>query len=231
MERAESRPLREFGSVFDDVAAEYDAVRPSYPAELVDAACEAGALDGRSAVLEIGCGTGKLTELLVARGLRVRAVEPGANLVATARERIGTPDAVQFDIGRFEDADLPEDGYDAVFSATAFHWVDPKVGWAKVALAAQARGLLALLVHAGIHDERSIAMEDRLPELVRETRPRSRRLEAPAYLEARVAGAEERAANASEAWDWIMGEGRHAMAVPRGGEALRRCRARDDADA
>ena len=29
-----------------------------------------------------------------------------------------------------------------------------------------------------------------------------------------IAGASERAANASELWDWIMGEGMHAMAVP-----------------
>jgi SAM-dependent methyltransferase len=171
VERAEERPLREFGSVFDDVAAAYDAVRPSYPGELVEAACEAGALDGRSAVLEIGCGTGKLTELLVARGLRVRAVEPGANLVAAARKRIGQPGAVLFDVGRFEDADLPENSYDAVFSATAFHWVDPTVGWAKVAALLRPRGLLALLVHIDIHDKRSTALEHQFAEVVGEYAP------------------------------------------------------------
>jgi hypothetical protein len=46
MEHAETRPLREFGSVFDDVAAAYDAVRPSYPDSLVELASEAGALAG-----------------------------------------------------------------------------------------------------------------------------------------------------------------------------------------
>jgi SAM-dependent methyltransferase len=215
VERAEERPLREFGSVFDDVAAAYDAVRPSYPGELVEAACEAGALDGSSAVLEIGCGTGKLTELLVARGLRVRAVEPGANLVAAARKRVGHADAVRFDVGRFEDADLPENSYDAVFSATAFHWVDPTVGWAKVAALLRPRGLLALLVHIDMHDKRSTALEHQFAEVVREYAPTiARDWSHPRTHESLIAGASERADNASELWDWIMGEGIHAMAVP-----------------
>jgi SAM-dependent methyltransferase len=211
MERAERRPLREFGSVFDDVAAAYDAVRPSYPDELVELACEAGALDGSSAVLEIGCGTGKLTELLVGRGLRVRAVEPGANLVAAARRRIGQPDAVQFDAGRFEDADLPEDSYDAVVSATAFHWV----GWAKVASLLRPAGLLALLVHIDIHDERSTVLEHQFAEVVQAYAPAlAHDWRHPRTHEAVITGANERAENASELWDWIMGEGMHAMAVP-----------------
>jgi len=215
MERAERRPLREFGSVFDDIAGAYDAVRPSYPDELVELACEAGALRGSSAVLEIGCGTGKLTELLVGRGLRVRAVEPGTNLVAAARRRIAQPDAVQFDVGRFEDADLPEDGYDAVFSATAFHWVDPKIGWAKVASLLKPGGLLALLVHIDIHDERSTVLEHQFAEVVQAYAPAfTHDWRHPRAHEAVIAGANERAENASELWDWIMGEGMHAMAVP-----------------
>lgn len=214
MERGEKPPLRQYGRIFDDVAAEYDAVRPSYPAELIETAIQTGALDGRSRVLEIGCGTGKLTELLVARGLRVRAVEPGANLVAAARKRIGPTDSVQFDIGRFEDAELPEGAFDAVFSATAFHWVDPNVGWAKVASLLEPRGLLALLMHIDVHDERSTALEHRFVEVLRDYAPAiAHDWSHPRRHESLIAGASERVGNASELWDWIMGEGMHAMAV------------------
>lgn len=216
MDHAEDRPLREFGRDFDDVAAEYDAVRPSYPAELIEAAFEAGALNAHSNVLEVGCGTGKLTELLVSRGLRVHAVEPGTNLVAAARRRIGQTGAVQFDINRFEDTQLSEGCYDAVFSATAFHWVDPGVSWAKAASALKPRGLLALFTHIGIHDERSTALEEQLLELLREHAPAiAEEWKYPLTLDAVVVGAHNRASNASEVWDWIMGEGRHAMAIPR----------------
>jgi SAM-dependent methyltransferase len=208
------RPLREFGQVFDGVAAEYDAARPSYPSELIDAAVAAGGLDADSAVLEIGSGTGKLTELLVARGLRVRAVEPGANLVAAARKRIGRTDAVEFDVARFEDADLPEDTYDAVFSATAFHWIDPKLGWSKVASLLKPGGVLALLMYIDLHDERSTALEHQFLEIVREYAPAiARAWSHPRSHEALIAGASERTGNASEVWDWIM-EGMHGMAVP-----------------
>jgi SAM-dependent methyltransferase len=210
------RPLRELGSVFDDVAAQYDAIRPTYPGELVDAALAAGALGDQSTVLEIGSGTGKLTELLVARGLRVRAIEPGANLVLAARMRLGLAgDAVQFDIARFEDAKLPPGAFDAVFSATAFHWIDPQVGWAKAASLLKPGGLLALLTHIDVHDERSAALEHQFTEMLRTYAPEmADEREHPRTHEVLVGGVDARAGNASEAWDWIMSQGRHAMAVP-----------------
>jgi ubiquinone/menaquinone biosynthesis C-methylase UbiE len=124
---------RRFGRVYDQIAAAYDAVRPGYPPALVNVAVERGGLVPGSPVLEVGPGTGKLTELLVARGLSVDAVDPGPNMIEAARRRLGETDAVTFHVGRFEDVRLPAHAFDAVFSATAFHWVDPDVSWAKAA--------------------------------------------------------------------------------------------------
>jgi ubiquinone/menaquinone biosynthesis C-methylase UbiE len=208
--------LRQFGGVFDGVAEQYDAVRPSYPRALIDAALEAGSLGPGSLVLEIGSGTGKLTELLVARGLRVHAVEPGANLVETARRRLGPTGAVRFEIARFEEAELADGAYDAVFCATAFHWIDPAIGWSKVARVLHDNGLLALFTHIGVHDERSSDMQRELLEILRVHAPSvADGWSLPPSLEAVVAGAADRRANASEAWDWIMSDGRHSLAVPR----------------
>jgi SAM-dependent methyltransferase len=215
----EASAIRAYGRVFDGVAAEYDAARPSYAPELVDAALAAGVLAGDSAVLEIGSGTGKLTELLVARGLRVHAIEPGANLIEAARRRLGPTDAVQLELGRFEDADLPEGSYDAVFSATAFHWVEPQIGWAKVASLLRPRGMLALLAYIGVEDERSAALEEPFVQLVREHAPvLANDWRAMPSLESVVAGARARRANASEVWDWVMSDGRHALARPEAAE-------------
>lgn len=132
------------GSEFDSIASEYDRVRPSYPAALVDAACDRARLGPGSRVLEIGCGTGQLTEMLVARGLDIDAVDPGAQLIEGARRRVGDG-AVRFHLGRFEDVELPPASFEAVFSGTAFHWVDPTVGWGKVATLLAPGGVLALL--------------------------------------------------------------------------------------
>ena len=115
------------GLVFDEVAADYDRHRPTYPDALVDQACE-GIAPG-SPVLEIGCGTGQLTRSLLARGLRVTAVEPGQQLIARARDRLNGAGDVELVNARLEDASLPRARYAAVFSASAIHWIDPDVGW------------------------------------------------------------------------------------------------------
>jgi SAM-dependent methyltransferase len=212
---APTEPLRRYGQVFDQVADAYDAARPGYPPALVDRAVEWGGLTPGSPVLEVGCGTGKLTELLVARGLRVDAVDPGPNMIAAAKRRIGAADAATFHVGRFEDLALPLDAFDAVFSATAFHWIEPAVGWVKVASHLRPGGMLALLVYTGLRDDDSDAaerlfldnLETHAPELAAEWRP-------PRDLETILSGAHERRGNASAVWDWVMTDGKHELAVP-----------------
>ena len=61
------------GEVFDAIAEAYDARRSGYPREIVAAAVELADLGIGSRVVEVGCGTGKLTEELVACGLRVES--------------------------------------------------------------------------------------------------------------------------------------------------------------
>ena len=207
-------PLRSFGQVFDDVAEQYDAARPGYPAELVDAALERGGLRAGDEVVEVGCGTGKLTELLAARGLRVDAVDPGASMIAFAERRVGSAPHVRFHVARFEDVDLPAGAYAALFSATAFHWVDPHVGWRKAAALLEPGGVLALLMHAHVRDERSDEQERGFREILRRHAPEVEETLPPLRdLEELLAGAGARRANASAAWDWLMGEA-HELSVP-----------------
>ena len=139
----------ERGLLFEGVAEEYDRVRSDYPAEIVDAACAIAGLEPGSPVLEIGCGTGKLTEALVERSLHVEAVDPGAGMIEVARRRVDSAADVNFLVGRFEDVELPAGTFAAAFSATAFHWVDPTIGWAKVADLLRPGGTFALLTYTG----------------------------------------------------------------------------------
>src|SRR3954447_10892896 len=106
-----------YAGVFDGIADAYARERPTYPDELVDQACA-----GVRTALEIGCGSGQLTRALVARGLDIDALDPAPNMVAEARKHANAT----YHIGRFEDFDPPR-RYDAVLSASAFHWVDPNV--------------------------------------------------------------------------------------------------------
>jgi ubiquinone/menaquinone biosynthesis C-methylase UbiE len=129
--------------LFDGVAELYDATRQSYPAEIVDAILTTAAIGPGAAVLEIGCGTGQLTRQLAGRGLNVTAIDIGPAMAAAARRTVSDP-MVRFQISAFED--FPDSGpFDLIVSATAFHWVDPDVGWAKAARLLRPRGWLALL--------------------------------------------------------------------------------------
>jgi SAM-dependent methyltransferase len=182
------------GLLFNSVAEEYDRARRDYPPELVDAACEIAGLEAGSHVVEIGCGTGKLTTALAERGLRVEAIDPGPDLVRVAQRNVGTS-SVHFHVGRFEDVDLPTGAFDAVFSATAFHWVDPDVGWSKVASLLRRGGLVALLMHIADFEPALLAAWRRVS-------PEARNWEPP-DAQALLAGAEDRRDNISELWAWL----------------------------
>lgn len=94
-------------------------------------------------VLEIGCGTGQATVALAERGCRIVAVELGPQMAAVARRNLARFDAVEVVTAAFEDWPLPVEPFDVVFSATAFHWVDPAVRVSKSADALRIGGLLA----------------------------------------------------------------------------------------
>ncbi|MCX4745523.1 class I SAM-dependent methyltransferase [Kitasatospora sp. NBC_01287] len=130
---------------FDEEAELYDRARPGYPPRLYDdLAALAGAGCG-SRVLEIGCGTGQATVPLAARGCRITAVEAGARMAEVARRNLAGSAAVEVVTGEFESWPLPAEPFDAVVSATAFHWIDPAVRMAKAADALRADGALAVV--------------------------------------------------------------------------------------
>ena len=155
MARLPEAAPRRYGKVFDEIAAEYDRHRPTYPDELIDQACRLAGIGVGDHVLEVGCGSGQLTRGLVARGLHVTALEPGKNLIALARQRLEGAGEVEFVSAQFEDASLPREQFQAVFSASAFHWVDPKVSWQKAADVLVPGGTLALVQYFGLEEPRS----------------------------------------------------------------------------
>ena len=195
---------RSYGTVFNEVAEDYDQHRPSYPDGLIDRACEAAGIRADDSVLEIGCGTGQLTRSLLARGLRVTAVEPGQRLIARVREQLHGVGDVQLVSARLEDAVLPRAHYSAVFSASAIHWIDPDVSWAKAADALIDGGSLALISYFGLVDPRSAYDQQSLRAVIATTSPELA-ADWPGYrdLDRTLAGASARRGNISEVWSWL----------------------------
>ena len=195
---------RSHGKVFDQVADAYDRHRPTYPEQLVDLACQIAGLGRGDRVLEIGCGTGQLTHSLLARGLRVTAIEPGAQLSELAQQRLGGTGDLELVNARFEDARLPNERFRAVFSASAIHWVDPDVGWQRAAEALVPGGTLALIQYFGLQEPRSIDDQQALLRSMTAITPEIA-ADWPHYrdLESTLAGVRERRENISEAWSWL----------------------------
>lgn len=136
---AEIDPLKR--ASFDRVATRYDAVRPSYPVAVVD---DVLARSGAQRALEVGAGTGKATVLFGERGLDIVALEPGAQLAALLRERVRGM-RVEVIEAMFEACNLT--GFDLVYAATAFHWVEPSVRYVKAAEVLRPGGALAVLTN------------------------------------------------------------------------------------
>jgi SAM-dependent methyltransferase len=128
---------------FDEAAEAYDAVRPGYPAEMFDDIDRVTGLNQGSKVLEVGCGTGQATMEFAKRGYRVLCVEPGGSLRELAERRLrGYP--AEFSPCRFEDWPPQEGSFDLVASGTAWHWVDPGIGFRKAAASLKQGGYIAL---------------------------------------------------------------------------------------
>jgi SAM-dependent methyltransferase len=195
---------RSYGTVFNEIAVAYDRNRPTYPDALLDHACEVAAITDGDRVLEVGCGTGQLTRGLLARGLRVIAVEPGDRLIRIAGENLKNAGDVEFIHARLEDIQLPRESYKAVFSASAIHWVDPDLSWRKLADALAPDGTLALTQYVGLQEQRSVDDQEALLSVLRR-HAREVAAALPTYrdLDSTVAGVQERRANVAEVWAWL----------------------------
>jgi len=118
-------------TTFNSAASLYHQARPEYPAGLFDELVRLARLRPGDRLLEVGCATGKATIPLARRGFQLTCVELGAGLAAEARRNLGGFPQVDIVNGAFESWEPPQPGFDLVFAATAWHWIDPAVRYRK----------------------------------------------------------------------------------------------------
>jgi ubiquinone/menaquinone biosynthesis C-methylase UbiE len=104
---------------FGTAAADYEAARPSYPAEAIDALREHAGLARGRRVCDLAAGTGKLTRLLAEAGADVIAVEPVPGMREELKAAVPSADVRD---GVAEDIPLDDGMVDLVTIAQAFHW-------------------------------------------------------------------------------------------------------------
>ncbi len=123
---------------FGLVAQEYDRGRPGYAAEAIRWLLGEEPLD----VVDLGAGTGKLSDALVAAGHRVTAVEPLVEMRTILQARV--PEARAVD-GTAEETGLPDACADAVVAGAAFHWFDRARAFPEIARVLRSPGVMGLL--------------------------------------------------------------------------------------
>ena len=84
--------------------------------------------EGVKTILDVGCGTGNLAQLLLERGYRVEGVSPSKFLSEMVRERLG-PNFIIHPT-KFEDLQTPT-RYDLVMFAESFQYIDPALSLPK----------------------------------------------------------------------------------------------------
>src|SRR4051794_6461609 len=125
-------------SAFGAVAGDYAASRPSYPPEAISWLAGPDPAD----VVDLGAGTGKLTELLVAAGHRVTAVDTSADMLAELHRRVpGVPTATS----PAESVALPDGCCDVITVAQAWHWFDPALAAAECGRLLRPGGRLSVI--------------------------------------------------------------------------------------
>jgi SAM-dependent methyltransferase len=133
-----SDELRNHALSFSAVAEAYDRARPSYPSDAVSWLVGSG----HSTVVELGAGTGKLTELLVAAGHDVIATDPLPSMLAHLRARV--PGA-RVAVASAEHIPVGSRTADVVVCAQSFHWFDHHLALPEIARVLRPGGVLALV--------------------------------------------------------------------------------------
>jgi ubiquinone/menaquinone biosynthesis C-methylase UbiE len=128
---------------FDTAATTYEKMRPGYVPELYEAIFDCCEIGEDSNLIEVGIGGGQATSPFLQKGCYVTAIEYGGKLSDICREKFKDFPKFQVITSKFEDAELEENKYDLIYSASAFHWVPEEIGYTKVYNALKRGGVFA----------------------------------------------------------------------------------------
>jgi SAM-dependent methyltransferase len=110
---------------FSNRVGDYIRYRPSYPPALLDLLRSGCDLRSQSVIVDIGCGTGLLSELFLKNGNRVFGVEPNAEMRAGGEEYLRTYTNFKSVDGSAEATTLAAASADFITAGQAFHWFEP----------------------------------------------------------------------------------------------------------
>jgi len=130
---------------FDKIALTYEECRPGYGKEVYNYIDSIKPYSSSSLILEVGAGSGIATKEITDKwNSRITALEPGGNLRSIAETRLKNNQNVEIIGSTFENYSSNGLKFDGIFSATAFHWIDPEIKYKKASELLKDDGLLVL---------------------------------------------------------------------------------------
>jgi ubiquinone/menaquinone biosynthesis C-methylase UbiE len=146
---------------FQRAADAYRRGRPDYPEEAVAFLADRLGIGPGRRVLDLGAGTGKLTQLLAPTGASIVAVEPVEAMRAALASDLPEVEVVA---GRAEAIPLGDGSVDAAVVAQAFHWFHAARALDELHRVLRDGALLALVWN--VRDEERSAFWSRLSESI-----------------------------------------------------------------
>lgn len=131
---------------FDKSSEHYVRARAEYPPEMTDTIVSLAGLTPSSKLLDVGCGSGQATMEFVARGYQVVAIDPAPNAIKLLAERAAEFSNLTAMTTTLE-AFHPDESFDLILCAQAFHWLEPNRVSPQIADLAAPGGHIALLWH------------------------------------------------------------------------------------
>jgi SAM-dependent methyltransferase len=129
---------------FDNNSRIYDNARPGYPEEIYTTVSKYKTLNENSAILEIGAGNGAASEEIYSKWQsKLVLIEPGNNLCKILSGKFKGNKNITIENVTFEEYQNTI-LFDAIFSATAFHWLNTEIKYKKSFRLLKDDGLLIL---------------------------------------------------------------------------------------
>lgn len=123
-------------------ADSYVRGRPDYPPQVADWLTDTLGLNANTTVIDLGAGTGKFTQRLIATAAQVIAVEPVPQMLEKLSAAYPEVLAVS---GTATDLPLPDASVDVVICAQSFHWFASAEALTEIARVLKPGGKLGLI--------------------------------------------------------------------------------------
>ena len=130
--------------VFGEVAELYHRYRPEYPDDLFEwilATCQTSTND---LIVDVGCGTGKASAPLVARGYEILGLEPDPAMAAIALRELQETGLFAVEQSTLNDWEGRAKKVGLVIAGQSWHWTNPATRFQRVASMLRSEGWLCV---------------------------------------------------------------------------------------